>query len=342
MCKKAGGTGFCAVPPAVHSNMYIIFSYKKILLTAAVLFTICILISLLLADSLSKAGLHLAVAAGIAGFIVIARRALLILLRRLNPRFDTPLCEGPWFFILEWSFILIVTFAGLSLIDLLREWWIIATILGFSLLAVIPTFDFVIRPIFFLFRSGLEKPPVKLERWARKALGAKVTLRVYRGSLLNAYATGVIPFFRFILLGKPLLENLSEKDLHAILAHEIGHLSLNHPLFAYLTSVASVWVWASVMHLVYKLPLPFMKGALVAAITGGILGGLFYGLIPGFVLRKLELAADQFAATLVGSKAYMRALKNLDLFTKGKVSKGGLTHPPLIQRLENIRILEQK
>src|SRR5699024_9845861 len=73
------------------------------------------------------------------------------------------------------------------------------------------------------------------------------------------------------------------------------------------------------------------------AVHGAIFYGLPLWLIPGLVQRRLEYQADSFAADVVGKDNYFGTLSKLDQLTDGGVEKGGLTHPALGKRINNLK-----
>jgi len=53
----------------------------------------------------------------------------------------------------------------------------------------------------------------------------------------NAYATGIIPFYKIIIIGDNLKEKLNKAQLKAIIYHEIGHHENKHMLKLYFINV---------------------------------------------------------------------------------------------------------
>src|SRR5262249_16944046 len=107
-------------------------------------------------------------------------------------------------------------------------WWLIAwaafIVLFIFFAQIAPV---VLFPLFYKFKP-LENEPLK-ERLLRLSERARTRVRaVYAGKLeeksrsANAARTGLGPTRR-IILADPLLENYTDDEIEAILAHELGH-----------------------------------------------------------------------------------------------------------------------
>jgi Zn-dependent protease with chaperone function len=89
-------------------------------------------------------------------------------------------------------------------------------------------------------------------------------------------------------LTKSIFEQVSKEGLHAIVAHELGHLKLNHLRKLYIINI----VLLAITTLVYSLLiLPHMASPYYVYYLMAF-GGVFYGLIPmlilGFFQKKFE------------------------------------------------------
>jgi len=72
------------------------------------------------------------------------------------------------------------------------------------------------------------------------------------------------------------------------------------------------------------------------AINGGVFYGLPMWLIPSLTQRVFEYEADAYASRLVDKKSIIEALNKLNEMSNGKIAKGGITHPSLEKRIDNI------
>jgi STE24 endopeptidase len=163
---------------------------------------------------------------------------------------------------------------------------------------------FVVAPV--LIRAVLPTEPMPDSPLRRRleAFCRRHKLR-YRNILVwhthshvgNAAVMGLIPQVRYILLSDLLLETMSEQQIEAVFAHEVGHVVHRHMLW-YLAffkvlalTLGAIAIVAEAGQQSLKLPawLP-VELLFTAAGTAGFL------LAFGFVSRRMERQADVFAA----------------------------------------------
>ncbi len=214
------------------------------------------------------------------------------------------------------------------------------TILLFSLflISLIPSYDFIISPIKYIFSKKEYSKNQELEGIIKEK-GFDYNVIIIKGNIVNAYATGVLPFSKTILIGENLKNKMTEEGLLSIIYHEVGHLKLNH-----LAKLYFVNTFLSLASLIaFFLRQYYLKGvesSIYEPLTIFVLGviiGLFFWYIPGKIQYKLEFEADSFASKIVGVKKFEKALLELDAISDGDVAKGGITHPSLLKRIENIK-----
>lgn len=202
-------------------------------------------------------------------------------------------------------------------------------IISVLLVLSIPTYVYVIQPIFYLMeKNNLTDDNKRVKNYRVKIIDK---------DLINAYATGIVPFSKTILVGKPLMEHLTKEELLSIQLHEAGHLEKNHLNKMFFTNILlSVLFYLA---LVFRSQYLTTSNELLNIITIGIFG-LFYGFllwyIPGKIQYRFELEADKYSAKNNGRENLINALKKLDILSKGDVSKGWLTHPKLSVRIKNV------
>lgn len=118
--------------------------------------------------------------------------------------------------------------------------------------------------------------------------------------MVNGALVGFLPWARYILLTDALLERLTEREIEAVMAHEVGHAARRHiPWMA-----ASVIVSTALAHsaLVWLGPRVLPGWAYVAVADGERVGpefavSILVGLVVfGAVSRRFERQADAFAA----------------------------------------------
>lgn len=200
--------------------------------------------------------------------------------------------------------------------------WLAITLIQLVLMVLAPA---VIMPLFNKFEA-LAAGPLRARLMAladRSHFRAK-TIEVMDGSRRsshsNAFFTG-LGKFRKIVLFDTLLEQLSDDELEAVVAHEIGHYRRKH--------IPKLIAWSSVtlllsLYTIYKLSeieaftsaFGFVPGDLYSAfLLFMLLGGVVtHWLTPleNLWSRKFEYEADAFAKQAVGGhEALIMALKKL-------------------------------
>lgn len=98
--------------------------------------------------------------------------------------------------------------------------------------------------------------------------------------IVGESTTGIIPLGKIILLGKPLISKMEDRDIKNLLFHEMAHLKFNHLLIMYVSNI--VCCTLSVISASHFYPIfnqTNSPGAFVA-LHGAIFGMLFV-VIPG-------------------------------------------------------------
>ncbi len=240
-----------------------------------------------------------------------------------------------------------------------QSWWLFAWALwiGFSLLMVwaYPAF---IAPIFNRF-SHLEDAGLRarienlLERCGFRSQGVFVVDGSRRSSHGNAYFTGFGRNKRIVFYDT-LLESLSDDEVEAVLAHELGHFKRNHIKKSLLLSSAlsllgfALLAWLMRSDWFYPalgVDAPSTHAALILFVL--ILPVFTYFVSPLFsaLSRKHEFEADEFAHRNSDYRALISALVNLYRDNASTLTPDPLhsifydSHPPAsirIDRLETI------
>lgn len=172
---------------------------------------------------------------------------------------------------------------------------------------------YLIEPLFFKF-SPLEKE--SLEEGVRELLdkaGVKAgkVLQVdasRRSGHSNAYFTGIGKVKRVVLFDT-LMEQLDDKELLAVLAHELGHWRCGHIrkrlIKSQVVALGSCWLAFTLLNadwlpsLLGLEQLSFAGQVLLLSWLAGLLG-FFWTPISSWWSRRDERQADQFAIDLVG------------------------------------------
>ena len=256
--------------------------------------------------------------------------------------------------------LLTLLLGGITLIMNLTGplWWLAAWAFWavFQLLMVV-LYPMVIAPLFNRFE---ELPEGKLndrltalaERTGFTNRGIYVMDGSRRSRHSNAYFTG-LGRFRRIVIFDTLVEALTEEELEAVLAHEIGHWKHGHIRRRLILSLLlSVLLFASLGSLLPWQPLYDAFGLGSASLHSLLFWLSFYSAPLGGLMsplgnrrsRKHEYQADAFAAAAVnGSAPMIGALMNLgkdnlsNLTPHRAYSAWHYSHPSLKERVTALR-----
>lgn len=237
-------------------------------------------------------------------------------------------------------------------------WWMWAwgALLAFQLLMLVLA-PVLILPLFNKFtplpQGSLRE---RLSRLAERTQFRAQSIQVMDGSKRsrhsNAFFTG-FGRWRKIVLFDTLIEQLTEPELEAVLAHEIGHYKLKHIpkmlIVSALGSLAGFWAIAGLPKQAwFYRAFGFEPGSVVPAL-------LLFGLLAGTVTfwfsplahwwsRRYEYQADAFAARVMNdARSLIQALrklseKNLSNLTPHPVySSFYYSHPTLLEREQALR-----
>ena len=242
----------------------------------------------------------------------------------------------------------------LWLIPLTGAWWWLwawALVFGFQLLMVVLA-PIIILPLFNKF-TPLPEGALRdrLLRLGERTGFHSKTIQVMDGSKRsrhsNAFFTG-FGSFRKIVLFDTLINQLTEVELEAVLAHEIGHYKKKHILKMLAGSALGLLFAFFVIGLLANQPwlyqpFGFKQGSIVPALLlfSLLSGTVTFWFTPLFNLlsRKFEYEADAYAAqTMAEPNSLIGALrklneKNLSNLTPHPLYSGFYySHPTLIER----------
>jgi STE24 endopeptidase len=171
-----------------------------------------------------------------------------------------------------------------------------------------------------------------------------------RSTKANAYFSGFGPKKRIVLYDT-LQKQLTEEEIVAVLAHEIGHYKKKHVLLSLLFSVLTTGVMLFLLSLVVNTPsFSLALGSQIASFhLGLIVFGILYsplsliiGLLTNYISRKNEFAADKFVVDNFTPKLLAEGLKKLSVKNLSNMMPHPAyvffhySHPPLLQRLEKL------
>ena len=237
-----------------------------------------------------------------------------------------------------------------------EQWWVYAWLLwmGFSL-TMIWAYPAFIAPLFNKF-SQLDNSSLQariealLSRCGFHSQGVYVVDGSRRSSHGNAYFTGFGKNKRIVFYDT-LLESLSEDEVEAVLAHELGHFKRNHIRKSLLLSaVMSLAGFALLAWLMRSEWFYSSLGVETASTHVALL--LFMMIMPAFTYfisplfsamsRKHEFEADEFAHSNSDYKALISALVNMYRDNASTLTPDPLhsmfydSHPPASIRIDHL------
>ncbi len=245
------------------------------------------------------------------------------------------------------SYVFIVYFTGFyifySILDTLEskqfDIELFTLLLIFISQLLLVSIPYIILPLFYLIRSKRNNRNNELETWVQSKFGKSYKVVILDIEVTNAYAAGILPIVKVILLGKPLVEKLSKPELEAIIAHEVGHLVENHLLRLYVNQIflgcLVAFGWTKISSNIHDSPYYVW---ILSAYFGILLGGLSV-LINGFIQKKLEKAADRYAAKMTSPQHIISALNKLNIDSEGAMEKWSFNYPTLNERIKYVEAI---
>lgn len=202
---------------------------------------------------------------------------------------------------------------------------IVRLLLLILVVSVSPTYSFIIEPIILYSRRKT------IDRYTFVEDYKVVETNMPRA---NAYATGILPFSKTIIVGKGIDEHLNEQEQRALIYHEIYHQKANHMLKFYLLSMVIyviagyIWVW-------YLRKLPGNEYLHIGLFYGAVAG--VYQIVQGLVQRRFEKQADLYSVQQMGSYAQISALRKLYALSGTPEGQKAINYPTLAQRERYVR-----
>jgi STE24 endopeptidase len=172
-----------------------------------------------------------------------------------------------------------------------------------------------------------------------------------RSTKANAYFSGFGSEKR-VTLYDTLINDLEDKEIVAVLAHEVGHYERKHIIYNLIISTITTGIMLWLLSIFVGLPI-FSTALGVTTPTfhvGLIAFGILYtpiseiiGLFMNLLSRKFEYQADNFAKQTFAGEPLLSALKKLSKNSLSNLTPHPLyvfvhySHPTLWQRLQNLR-----
>lgn len=238
-----------------------------------------------------------------------------------------------------------------------QSWWlwVWGLLMAFGLLLMVIA-PYVIEPLFFKFAplqvEGLEEEIRTMLAETGLALGKVQQVDASRRSgHSNAYFTGLGKQKRVVLFDT-LLEQLSQAEILAVLAHELGHMRRRHILKRLVLMAGGAFLYCWLTYLLIGWPgLPQLVGVAELSFYGRVVilfflaGLLTFPLTPlsAWLSRRHEYEADRFAAELHGrpedlaTALVKMSRENLaNLHPHPLYARFYYSHPPVVERVERL------
>jgi len=237
-------------------------------------------------------------------------------------------------------------------------WWFWVWLLfGLASLFLLYLSPYLIEPLFFKFRP-LDQPALEnqvRELMARAGLTTGTVQQVdasRRSRHSNAYFTGIGRVKRIVLFDT-LLQQMDNREIVAVLAHEIGHWKKGHVVLRLIRAQLVTFGFLCLAYLSLDQPwLPNLLGLTDASFFARVLIFVLLVSLATFPLtpvssalaRRQERQADRFAGRLSGDpEALATALVKLsrenlaNLHPHPWYAWFHFSHPPVVERVARLR-----
>jgi STE24 endopeptidase len=141
-------------------------------------------------------------------------------------------------------------------------------------------------------RTDLEQALARLRLRCRKIL-----LWESGGVIANAAVIGILAPVRYVLLSDALLRHMDRRQVHAVFAHEAGHILSNHLFYCMLFMVGVATLAAAAAGAIVVLNVPETLAEASAMVLVAVPGFLAFGRIS----RAFERQSDVIGAWLAGT-----------------------------------------
>jgi STE24 endopeptidase len=177
---------------------------------------------------------------------------------------------------------------------------------------------FILAPLMLAIILRTQSLPESSLRRRLEAMCRRTRLR-YRDILLwqtdnnmgNAAVMGIVPQVRYILLSDLLLESMTDEQVEAVFAHEVGHVVHRHMAwYVVLTIILMLGMSVAQVSLEPHLPRAIVHVDMDVLIN--LIGAAIFILTFGFLSRRFERQADVYAARTIESEAAVEQLSPAD------------------------------
>jgi Zn-dependent protease with chaperone function len=138
----------------------------------------------------------------------------------------------------------------------------------------------------------------------------------------NAAVMGILPWIRYVLLSDVLLERMSDEEIEAVFAHELGHVVHRHMTWYgvfFLVGMLGTVIAACVPDAKH----PYLDANLMPAMAPGAIVAMF--LLFGALSRRCERQADVYAARTMELLKAQEPVTSESLYSHRQVATVGAT-----------------
>lgn len=165
------------------------------------------------------------------------------------------------------------------------------------------------------------------------------------GNVVNAAVIGIAGPLRFVLITDALVDELSEDEVEAVFAHEVGHARNHHMLlFFFFTLAYGLLTYLILENLPAGVMTTFSNPEVAQLIFGLVGFVLWFFIVFGFVSRRFEQQADVYGALSTGrghgdpdapaeEHPFVRALTGLRRQMGDVRESKGWRHFPISERI---------
>lgn len=188
--------------------------------------------------------------------------------------------------------------------------------------------------------TGLADRLDALARAGGARLGPILVWRTGGLRIANAAVTGLVSRYQRIFVSDALLEQLGDAELLAVIAHELGHVRLRHPLLNYLLALSAIALLTIALALVGPtIEASDEAGLLLPLVVLG-LNAVYLATVLRFALNRFERQADALAAESMGGvEPFVAALLRLVALNVTPAHQGSITHPSAARRIAALESL---
>ncbi len=195
----------------------------------------------------------------------------------------------------------------------------------------------------------------KIENYTRKVGFKLQNIFVIDGSKRSTKANAYFAGFgkeKRVTLYDTLIQDLEEEEIVAVLAHEVGHYKRHHIIINLIISILLTGVTLFILSLFINNPeFSYAIGVTEPSFHAALICfGILYspiseitGLVMNMLSRKFEFEADDYAKNTYDALPLINSLKKLSKNSLSNLTPHSAyvflhySHPPLIQRIRNLK-----